>query len=667
MFNIDDIYLAAVNGETEKLASILKAGEVDINEPLDCGVNSGVRTVVPPLYSILHAMSQNGYHYDALDLLVGYGVDLDAHVVLTSDAFTRKIPLIAYAIRDFKSVELVRYLLDRGADPNLRQFEEYADGHAETYPLLELAIMFWDNCDMMELLLSRGADPNARALTYSQQYACRQLQPMISYALLSCGSREKSAMLFRYGADAGVQIDVGGGMFPKSKFVNYVQMLYPKYSDLLLAAQREGFRSPRQPVPVSREQFLFNRPAVTPAPSAPETQPAAAPVSEEPDALQELRQMAGTLIQFDTKWAYSHACAVRDSQEKPTLFNRGKIKKAAENAAKIEEDRKFLIGQLNRLDRELTGGKTPRWWNAFNGLDYAGRDIDAVVLWVPFTRFEEVHEGLRLSAACTATDTLNGNLIECLVHGGEASRVYGGELDPQREYRIAELCLWRIKDATQVRRTEMRVYEDHEIPGQMKAYAERLDEMERMFNLLGRHDLSTDEEMHLMGRMSTSDFFKSQMNREYLTNSYARKLQEETYTRVEVENREIYCQEFRPMGIVVLEGERVVQVLVYRQARPYEEYYTDQSKVIYNLDTHEVNGSHEADRLWALCHIGCFPLEKADLLGIKPEYLSDREWYEFVYNCYRIPKDDTVENRIRRFYQQASKQKRYVVRSSLGI
>ena len=121
------------------------------------------------------------------------------------------------------------------------------------------------------------------------------------------------------------------------------------------------------------------------------------------------------------------------------------------------------------------------------------------------------------------------------------------------------------------------------------------------------------------------------------------------------------------MGIVVLEGERVVQVLVYRQARPYEEYYTDQSKVIYNLDAYEVNGSHEADRLWALCHIGCFPLEKADLLGIKPEYLSDREWYEFVYNCYRIPEDDTVENRIRRFYQQASKQKRYVVRSSLGI
>ena len=50
MFNIDDIYLAAANGETEKLASMLKAGEVDINEPLDCGVNSGVRTVVPPLY-----------------------------------------------------------------------------------------------------------------------------------------------------------------------------------------------------------------------------------------------------------------------------------------------------------------------------------------------------------------------------------------------------------------------------------------------------------------------------------------------------------------------------------------------------------------------------------------------------------------------------------------
>ena len=111
--NIDDIYTAAINSQTETLISLLEANEVDINELLDGGIANGVHSRFPALFSILVAMQEKGYYdYEILDILISYGANVNEYVINETDAYTFRIPIVFYAIR-WNDAKLVRYFMDK--------------------------------------------------------------------------------------------------------------------------------------------------------------------------------------------------------------------------------------------------------------------------------------------------------------------------------------------------------------------------------------------------------------------------------------------------------------------------------------------------------------------------------------------------------------------------
>ncbi|MBE5785407.1 MAG: hypothetical protein E7330_06350 [Clostridiales bacterium] len=59
--NADDVFFAATEGDKARLIELLQTGEVDISEPIDCGVAGGVHVTAPLLYSILNIMSRKAF------------------------------------------------------------------------------------------------------------------------------------------------------------------------------------------------------------------------------------------------------------------------------------------------------------------------------------------------------------------------------------------------------------------------------------------------------------------------------------------------------------------------------------------------------------------------------------------------------------------------------
>ena len=56
-------------------------------------------------------MQQNGsIHYDALEMLIQYGVDLNVRVELRSDASQMYLPILLYALVEWKNRELLEFL-----------------------------------------------------------------------------------------------------------------------------------------------------------------------------------------------------------------------------------------------------------------------------------------------------------------------------------------------------------------------------------------------------------------------------------------------------------------------------------------------------------------------------------------------------------------------------
>lgn len=667
--DIDDIYFAAINGEKEELIRLLEADEININEMMDCGVNDGIHTKAPALFSILTTMHGSGrFNYEILEILVRYGVNLNGYVEVSNDAFTRRIPILCYAVRDWQSPDLIRYFMQRGAYPDARQIETYADGHTEEYPLLYFAIQFWNDCELLQILLHHGAQPNNYVVAYNYEQACRQTLPLLFYALIGQQNLAKCAWLFRYGADLNYPVNAGYGLVQQYKFRNYISMVYPRFSDMLYTAYNEGNRQRMQPIHVAREAFLI-KPVKS---AAPASKPKAEEKSSshahfEADELDPLRKLALDLIHYDRQNRQQYAEALRDSQLQTGLFSSGKkLKQAAIDLVEAtNRSRALQVEHLNQLDRQLTGGSQPRWWNSFNGLTFRPRQLDDILVWIPFKRFTQGYKALRLLTNCTASDSATGEELRLLIKSGEMDPIYFTALDPNREYSIAELCLWKMDDATEISHTVSNTYSDSEIRANLESRRQSMDNHERLLNTISNRGSFTDDELFRLGEMRTSDYFDSQNTRDYLLSEYESKMRKSTTTHVEVHNQRLFYHHYQPVGVIAFdENESAVAIMIYNNPRQTEVYEADFSNDISGVEKRGPYGNRESLRIFAIRNLGIFPIKAPDVLGRKPAYLSAEEWHETLYHCYIVLDKKYLKERIQLMYEEAGEGKRSTIRST---
>ena len=247
---IDDIYYAAVNGEKRRLIELLENNkvtkQVDINEMIDGGVNNGVHSSFTVLFSVLYQMQQNGFNREIMDVLVEYGIDLNTRVKVSSDAFVRQIPLMVYFIREWNQPEMLKYFLEKGANPDIAQNESYVGSHTESYPATYFAIMFNESLQMLNLLLEYGADPNRWVFAYNYEEAVSQRLPLMFYALVKMQNKEKCIALFNYGAYLDTETITGDKWNNKWKFNKYISGVYPQYTRMLDDAYLQGCRNPKK-------------------------------------------------------------------------------------------------------------------------------------------------------------------------------------------------------------------------------------------------------------------------------------------------------------------------------------------------------------------------------------------------------------------------------------
>jgi|GEM_PF-6093181 len=234
---IDDIFLAAVANDLPLLESRLSAKQVNLNQMLDAGVSNGYQTHLPLLFSVLNKMRANGVNHEVLEMLVRYGADPNGYVTLENDIESMKIPLLAYTLCDWDSVEMSEFLLTHGANPNAIKEIRHQSGHCSTYPMLYFAIANTNTHanEVLEVLLRHGADPNEYVNLYVLNGGFYQYLPPIYYSIVEQQNRQKSVLLFRYGASPHVTIEVGHGFAHKTNFQKYVQMVHPNLSSMLVS------------------------------------------------------------------------------------------------------------------------------------------------------------------------------------------------------------------------------------------------------------------------------------------------------------------------------------------------------------------------------------------------------------------------------------------------
>lgn len=245
--DIDDIFFAAVNGEKEKLIELLEADEIDINQYLTTDVG-GERVSVFLLFSVISKMLEVGFNYEILDILIWYGADVDQQVIVETDAYTRKIPILNYSIADWRSLELTEYLLKKGADPNAIRTEDYGRSYTEMYYPLFFAMRISSE-EFVKMLLYYGADPNRCVSTYNHEVACQQILPLLFYATNNSMIGEKTYMdsvsheltywMLGYGADIYITTipyinDTGNReRRDRYRFIDYLRLEYNGYASAI--------------------------------------------------------------------------------------------------------------------------------------------------------------------------------------------------------------------------------------------------------------------------------------------------------------------------------------------------------------------------------------------------------------------------------------------------
>ena len=740
---VDDIYFAAINEEKEKLISLLEAREININVMLDCGITNGQHLKVPLLYSILNSVKAKGYNYEILDILIQYGVDLDAKITLSNEVFTKHIPLLAYVICDFKSFELTQYLLSKGANPNATRNDEYSDNHKEVYPLLYFALTKWETTSMAELLLKYGANSSAVVETYNQHVACSQWFPISFYAIninkvnenfdvfwVDKESYSKLLLCFNYGAKIDHLLYTGKGYL---NFNEYIQQNYAQFYNTLMSAYNARNMQPYQPICIDRNQFTkaeflpTKQPVVSNENSATASQKESTPVPpthtqkhQQTPIPQEnkddnLRNLVKEFVSFCSKNEGQYQRFIENSVVKKTspwlliisivclsislvtfiglknlLFalllpytivgviliaiyirlstRRKKFAKESQQVANnLRQQYNKYISTINQFDNSSAEVKNNRWWNCFDALTIERKSTKEYLMWGPSERTVKELIDTYLNILCHSKRTLSGEQAEKFIENATAnsthSILYKSNINPTSTYKMGELFFWKIEDGTKVSSYETRVYSDDDIINELNDYNDTLDDKERFWNAIdGKYNMNNEERFLYSSDRDSTMYMLSKAERDSKLNNRAAKMYRQTETHYNVSNTNIFYQDFRSVGMVIMDNTgKLIALLMNNFPTQTEHFEVNMNKKVYSKNTRNVSKNMQEDRLNIIRALKYWKFDSPHPFSEKPSNLSDFEWAEFMFSAYSDKSEYNLEKTIQKAYQDAEHDKKWAI------
>lgn len=253
-YDMDDLYNAAVNGNVTEVAVILKCQPELLKEEFETQTDDGIVIKATALFSIISYYSDTSIHTAVMDEITKAGADYNQLVkVYYGDRHSFR-SLLYYPVAIWQNLELAKYLLEHGANPNAVVEENVNTiSYLQSYaPLLYYAITECDGTDMMEMMLSYGADPKICYQPYVDDFHVYQKLPMMVYTVIDEISIEKTACLIRYGASPQDTVDLGKGYKKINSVYGYVKMAEPNKTAVIDAAL---IQAKKQPAPYVKNVY----------------------------------------------------------------------------------------------------------------------------------------------------------------------------------------------------------------------------------------------------------------------------------------------------------------------------------------------------------------------------------------------------------------------------
>ncbi len=618
---IDDIYFAAINGEAQKLEQMLAQKQIDLNQMIDGGVNDGVRSRFPVLFSVCSTMHQNNkIHESTLDLLLQYGANINFTVELKAKHYTYNIPLAVYLIRNWKNARLLEYYLKHGGDPDAQQSERYSDGHSELYSLLYFAICSWQGLEAMELLLRYKANPNKLIMNFPADRRVNQLLPPLFYALIDQKSFEKTKLLFAYRADPGVRLDTGFGYPRQFQFANYVQRFYPSFVSSFERARVDALLT------------AIASPSASSAPK-PAPQPAKEPKEEKPMTGSELsafKEQVADLIRFDhQKRAPYHQAVANTAVKEGSLFTLRKRKQEAQEARDLADSiQKERAAMAQKLSATVTRRKVKAncWWKSFNGLTQLPEDRGDVLVWMPFSRVIERGSTLSLSPMFRLERMhFDAAGLHALLDAADCEVLYRTARDGG--FSVAELCLFS---------TDMQDGAPGEIPDQSGEELRLRQQVKALYD-------SEEPERYLFENMSADLFAAYRLLRAGKQGLYAQKLQRLKEMRIDaVEDATRYLT---PVGIIAFDAEqKVAAIALYKQIGCTECYDADERRMLSAMRRGVSSLDRAKVRRTVLSQLRHIPMPYFDPIAPPVAGVDGETHIRLLYAAYGEGKVDALQN-----------------------
>lgn len=153
-FNQNILFYAIYNDKIKSVEALLKKG-ANPNQ-VNCYVLNNQKSVSCPLSSICEQDINEEKKIKYIQLFLNYGADLNTYFIknyIRDLKMSQSFTPLSSASQD-GNIKLVKFLLDKGADPNYMYRKLDA-------PPLQMALIF-KNYEIAEELLKRGADPDLR-------------------------------------------------------------------------------------------------------------------------------------------------------------------------------------------------------------------------------------------------------------------------------------------------------------------------------------------------------------------------------------------------------------------------------------------------------------------------------------------------------------------------
>lgn len=351
-----------------------------------------------------------------------------------------------------------------------------------------------------------------------------------------------------------------------------------------------------------------------------------------------------------------------------------KLKQARQGfraATDLEGRRKELIGKLDVMRRADPGLNKKYWWdagispNGFASVELPGTTLSSDWEYVVAQQvtLTEREDGLYCEDFVDHGVGVLSSEVEELVQSGNAAVLYRDEAVMSRPHEMF-LCKYLYaldcQPIEEISTSTTRTRVDKE--AEMRAYQDRLDAREVLWNAATGDGLLTNREAALYGKRSVSEFQREELYRGLAESDRQSKInampdyEEETQYRKVFRN--LYVDEFVTCAMIFLSLEeqtagKVAMVILPQVEVPsltitmraesaehpscgYLEHYMGQDALVMGKHNFRPSIRMAADQLFGGEWGKVMGLRKLDILAEKPSGLSDAEW------CYLIWKNQVT-------------------------